>query len=153
MRRILVLLAILAGVVGVTAPAWAEPPAHIGDVTKNNVVTILPLPQCPAGGATSIDLVFTESFHAVFTSTTFHITDTQTGTFTTRGPNGEALVTGHFVNTMNHQGPGFPSEVFTGLINATGKASDGSRTQVHVLTHLTITPDGQPVVAFQRVNC
>ena len=153
MRRILLLIAMLAGIVGVSTPAWAEPPTHFASVTKNNTLTIPPLPQCMPENATSIDLVYAESFHATFTATSFHSSDTLTGTFTIRGPGGEALVTGHFVNTTHDQGPGFPREAFTSVINAIGTASDGSHTTVHILQHLTVTPDGQPVVAFERVNC
>src|SRR5438067_1247502 len=153
MRRILLLTAMFAGIVGVSMPAWAEPSTHVASVTRNNTLTIPPLPQCPLGNATSIDLVYTESFHLTSTATSFHFSDTLTGTFTTRGSGGEALITGHFVNTTHDQGPGFPREAFTSVINATGTASDGSHTTVHLLQHFTVTPDGQPVVVFERVNC
>jgi len=152
MRRIFLLVAMIAGVVGISAPAWAEPPTHEVSVTKNNTLTAPPLAQCP-GNAVSIDLVFTESFHLIFTDATFHFSDTLTGTFTSRGSGGEALVTGHFVSTTHDQGPGFPTETFTSVIIASGAASDGSHNVVRILQHFTITPDGQPVVAFERVDC
>jgi hypothetical protein len=151
MRRLLLLIAMLAGVVSVATPAWAEPPTHVMNVTKNITQTVPPLLQCPAG--TSVDLVFTESFHLIFTDTTFHFSDTLTGTFTTRGPNGEALSTGHVVATTHDEGPGFPTEAFTSVITAVGTTSDGSHNVVHILEHLTVTPAGEPVVAFERVDC
>ncbi len=76
-----------------------------------------------------------------------------TGTFTTRGPGGVVLATGHFVTTRSDQGLGFPKESFTSVINAIGTASDGSHTTVHILEHFTVTPDGQLAVGFERVDC
>jgi hypothetical protein len=153
MRRILFTTVMVAAVVCLVTPAGAAPPEHFSSVTKNIAVTIPPLDQCPTNGATSIDLVFSEQFHNVFTDSTFHFTNTQTGTFTVRGGGGEALASGHFVNTVHDQGPGFPTEAFTSVINAVGTASDGSLTSVHILNHFTVTPTGVVASEFEQVSC
>jgi hypothetical protein len=153
MRRTLFMTAMLAAVICMAAPAGAAPPQHDSSVTKNIAVTIPPLAQCPANGATSIDLVFSEQFHVVFTDSTFHFTNTQTGTFTVRGSGGEALASGHFVNTVHDQGPGFPTEAFTSVINAVGRTSDGSLTSVHILNHFTVTPNGVVASGFEQISC
>ena len=154
MRRMLMLIAVVVGLVAVSTTAWAEPPAvHVSDVTKDISLPGVPtLAQCP-GGATTLDLTFKESFHLLLTSTSFHFNDSQTGTFIGRGPSNEVVSTGHFVNLSNRQGPGFPKETFTSVINATGTTTDGSHIQIHILEHLNITPSGDPIVAFERVNC
>jgi hypothetical protein len=156
MRRILFTTAILTAVICMVAPAGAAPPQHDSSVTKNIAVTIPPLDQCPTNGATSIDLVFSEQLHLVFTDNpggTFHFTNTQTGTFTVRGSGDEALATGHFVNTVHDQGPGFPTEAFTSVINAVGKSSDGSLTSIHISNHFTITPNGVVASEFEQISC
>jgi hypothetical protein len=153
MRRILVSVAVLAVVGGVTGTAWAEVPGHDRSITKDVAITVPPLAECPAAGAASIDLVFNEQFHLTFTSETFHLTDTLTGTFTTRDTNGNAIATGHFVSRSSAQGPGFPVLATTDIIKANGVTADGSRVNIRVLSHLTVTPDGSPVRDFQQVNC
>src|SRR5262245_41106340 len=153
MRRVLVVVAILSAVGWASGAAWAEPPTHVVNITKNNTLTIPPLSQCPPGSASSIDLAYSEEFHFLFTDTTFHITDTLTGTFSTRAAGGEVLATGHFVATTHNEGPGFPTQAFTNVINGTGHATDGSLVNVHILDHFTVTPDGDTVVTFERVDC
>ncbi len=82
----------------------------------------------PSANATaSIDLVFTDIFHLLFTEDTFHVGETQTGTFVVRSATGEALASGHFTTTFSNQGPGFPTEAFTNHVNAIGRAADGTR--------------------------
>jgi hypothetical protein len=54
---------------------------------------------------------------------------------------------------VDDQGPGAPTEAFTNIINATGKASDGSRVHVHIAEHFTITPSGEVAVQFSNVDC
>jgi hypothetical protein len=153
MRRVLVVAAILSAIGWASGPAWAEPPTHVMRVTKDNTLTIPPLPQCPAGSTSSIELVYSEEFHLIFTDTTLHSTDTLTGTFTTRAAGGEVLATGHFVNTIHNEAPGFPTEAFTDLIIGTGKATDGSLVNIRIMEHFTVTPDGDAVVTFERVDC
>jgi hypothetical protein len=154
MRRILVVAAALVAVGGVSATSWAAgPPDHEMSVTKDNAVTIPPLAECPANDAVSIDLVFHEQFHGIFTDETFHVTDTLTGSFTTRDVAGSAIATGHFVSRSSQQGPGFPVLALTDVIKANGVTVDGSRVNIRILSHLTITPDGTPVREFQQISC
>src|SRR5262249_50327559 len=133
--------------------AWGTPPTHDMSITKDGTDTIGPLSQCPAGAATSIDLAFREQFHLTFTDSTFHLTNTTTGTFTGRAADGSVVSTGHFTNTVHDQGPGFPKESFTAVINAHGRAVDGSRVSVHNLDHFTVTPDGTLTVNFEKADC
>jgi hypothetical protein len=153
MRRVLAAAAILSSVGWVQGPAWAEPPTHDVSITKNNTLTLPPPSDCPANGAASTDLVFSEQLHLQFTATTFHLTDTSTGTFTSRAAGGEVLGTGHFVATTNAQGPGYPTQTFTNHIIGTGKTTDGSIVTVHVLEHFTVTPNGDMVTTFERIDC
>jgi hypothetical protein len=153
MRRILVAAAVLAAVGGVSGTAWAEVPTHERSITKDVMITIPPLAECPAPNAASIDLVFNEQFHLTTTSDTFHLTDTLSGTVTTRDANGNAIATGHFVSRSSAQGPGFPVLATTDIIKANGVTADGSRVNIRLLSHLTVTPDGSPVRDFQQVNC
>jgi hypothetical protein len=154
MRRILVAAAVLAAVGGVSGTSWAAgPPDHDMSVTRDNTITIAPLSECPANGAASIVLVFHEQFHGTFTDETFHITDTLTGSFTTRDANGDVIATGHFVNRSSQQGPGFPVLATTDIIKANGVTTDGSRVNIRILSHLTITPAGEPVRDFQQISC
>jgi hypothetical protein len=153
MRRILISAAVLAAVGGATGTAWAEVPSHDRSITKDVTITIPPLAECAAAGAASIDLVFNEQFHVNTTSDTFHLTDTLSGTFTTRDANDNAIATGHFVSVTSLQQPGEPVVATTDIIKATGVTADGSRVNIRLLSHLTITPDGSPVRDFQQVSC
>jgi len=137
----------------ISAPVHAQPPTHVMNIIKDGTATIPPLAQCPAGNSASIDLTFHDVFHLTFTDATFHLTETQTGTFITRDANGGALATGHFTTTLSDQGPGFPTEAFTNIINGTGKSSDGSLVHVHIAQHFTITPNGEVAVQFSRADC
>ena len=123
------------------------------NVTKDNTLTIPTLSECPANNGVSIDLVYHEQFHGTFTDETFHVTDTLSGSFTTRDLDGNAIATGHFVSRSSQQGPGFPLFASTDVIKANGVASDGSRVNIRILSHLTITANGSPVRDFQQVNC
>jgi hypothetical protein len=153
MRRILVFAAVLAVVGGGTGTAWAEVPVHERSITKDVAITVPPLAECPAAGAVSVGLVFNEQYHATFTSETFHVTDTLNGTFTTRDTNGNAIATGHFVSRSSAQGPGFPVLALTDITKANGATADGSRVNIRLLSHLTVTPDGSPVRDFQQISC
>jgi hypothetical protein len=135
------------------APADASPPTHEKSVVKNVEVTIPPLAECPAPGTASIDLVFTDIFHMIFTDDTFHVGGTQTGTFVARSATGEALASGHFTTTFSDQGPGFPTEAFTSHVIATGKAADGTRVQIHLTQHFTVTPSGDVTVDRVTASC
>lgn len=156
--RKLAILSLASGIATLTIgsaamPAHAAPPTHVMNIVKDITATIPPLAECPAGNVASIDLVFQDSFHLIFTDTTFHVTDTETGTFTGRSADGDVLTTGHFTTTSAHQGTGFPAETLTSNINATGKAIDGSLVRVQIAQHFTITPDGDVTASFTRVNC
>jgi hypothetical protein len=153
MRRLLVVIAVLWAVAWSSGSAWAAPPTHESTVTKNNTSTIAPLPQCPAPGVASVDLAYSEQTHLIFTDTSFHFTDTSTGTLTARAADGSVVSTGHFVSIVNDQGPGFPRESFTAVVNATITLVNGTRTTVHILDHFTITPDGTVTSAFEKVLC
>ena len=157
MHRLLLFIALLAGVVGLSTPAWAEPPVHFALIVKDGTATV-PAPQgCPTVAST-VDLVFNEQIHEHFTFTTngittFHITETMTGTFTSHTAGGDVVATGHFANTSSNQGPGDPRQTFTSVINVNGTTSDGSHLTLHILEHFTVTPDGQVAVGFERVDC
>jgi hypothetical protein len=153
MRRLLVVTAVLSAVAWSSGSAWAAPPTHESSVTKNNVNTILPLTQCPAGGATSVDLFYSEQVHLVCTDAWFHFTSTSTGTLIARAPDGSVVSTGHFASVQNDQGSGFPKESFTAVVNAPLRLADGTRTTVHILDHFTITPDGAITSGFEKVVC
>ena len=60
---------------------------------------------------------------------------------------------GHFTTTPSDQGPGFPTETFTNVINATGTATDGSQVRIHIAQHFTVTPAGDVTVDFANVSC
>ena len=136
------------------APADASPPTHEKSVVKNVAVTIPPLAECPGPiPGTSIDLVFTDIFHATFTEDTFHVGGTQTGTFVVRSATGEALASGHFTATFSDQGPGFPTEAFTSHVNVSGRAADGTLVQIHLAQHFTVTPNGDVTVDRITASC
>jgi hypothetical protein len=138
-----------------SAPADAAPPTHVRDVERDVAVTIPPLAECPGdGNAASIDLLFTDIFHLIFTDTTFHVTETQTGTFVVRSASGEALATGHFATTSSEQGPTDRfTHTFTSNVIATGRATDGTRVQIHLTQHFTVTPDGDVTVDRTTASC
>jgi hypothetical protein len=136
------------------APADASPPTHEKSVVKNVEVTIPQLAECPGPDPTAtIDLVFTDIFHLIFTEDTFHVGGTQTGTFVVRSATGEALASGHFTTTFSDQGPGFPTQAFTSHVNATGKAADGTRIRIHLAQHFTVTPNGDVTVDRITASC
>ena len=135
------------------ARADASPPEQVKSVVKDVAVTIPPLAECPGGNAASIDLLFTDIFHLRFTDDTFHVNETQTGTFISRSATGEELASGHFTTTFSDQGPGFPTESFTNHINATGRTTDGTRIQIHLAEHFTITPNGDVTVDRVTASC
>jgi hypothetical protein len=135
------------------APADASPPTHEKSVVKDVAVTIPPLAECPGAPGASIDLLFTDIFHLIFTEDTFHVGGTQTGTFVVRSATGEALASGRFTTTFSDQGPGFPTEAFTNNVVATGRAADGTRVQIHLTQHFTVTPNGDVTVDRITASC
>jgi len=147
------LVAVATTVLAGVASADASPPTHQKIVEKDVAITIPPLAECPAGDAASIDLVFHDVLHETLTDTTFHFTETQTGTFVTRSASGATLNSGHFTSTFSHQGPGAPTEVLTSNVNATGRATDGTRVRIHLIQHFTITPNGDVTVEFMSADC
>jgi hypothetical protein len=145
--------AVVTGIAGF-APADASPPTHDKSVVKNVEVTIPPLAECPGPvPGTSIDLLFTDIFHLIFTEDTFHVGGTQTGTFVVRSATGDALASGHFTTTFSDQGPGFPTLASTSNVIAVGKAADGTRVQIHLTQHFTITPNGDVTVDRITASC
>jgi hypothetical protein len=156
LRRITIAAMAVTVVTGMAgfAPAHASPPTHEKSVVKGVAVTIPPLAECPpAPGAASIDLLFTDIFHLIFTEDTFHAGGTQTGTFVVRSAIGEALASGRFVSTFSDQGPGFPTEAFTSNLSATGRAADGARVRIHLTEHFTVTPNGDVTVDRVTASC
>ena len=136
------------------APADASPPTHEKSVVKDVAVTIPPLAECPGPVPdTSIDLVFTDVFHLIFTEDTFHVGGTQTGTFVVRSATGEAIASGHFTTTFSDQGPGFPTEAFSDHVNISGKTADGTRINIHLTQHFTVTPNGDVTVDRVTASC
>jgi hypothetical protein len=136
------------------APADASPPTHEKSVIKDVAVTIPPLTECPGPVPdTSIDLLFTDIFHLQFTEDTFHVGGTQTGTFVVRSATGEAIASGHFTTTFSDQGPGFPTETFSNHVNISGKTADGTRINIHLTQHFTITPNGDVTVDRVTASC
>jgi hypothetical protein len=136
------------------APADASPPTHETTVVKNVEVTIPQLAECPGPDPTAtIDLVFTDIFHLIFTEDTFHVGGTQTGTFVVRSATGEVLASGQFTTTFSDQGPGFPTEAFTNNLIAIGRTADGTRIQIHLAQHFTITPNGDVTVDRVTASC
>ena len=129
------------------APADASPPTHETTVVKDVAITIPPLAECPGPDPTaSVDLVFTDIFHLIFTEDTFHVGGTQTGTFVVRSATGEVLASGHFTTAFSDQGPGFPTEAFTNNLIAIGRAADGTPVQIDLTQHFTVTPNGDVTV-------
>jgi hypothetical protein len=148
------LAAAVAGGLAGFAPADASPPTHDKSVVKNVEVTIPGLAECPGPNPdTSIDLVFTDIFHLQFTEDTFHVGGTQTGRFVVRSATGDPLASGHFTTTFSDQGPGFPKETFSNHVNATGRSTDGTRINIHIAQHFTITPNGDVTVDRVTANC
>ncbi len=84
MRRLLTIgWATVLALAFAATPARAEPPVHDSFVAKNVAVTVAPPPECPGPGST-IDIIFNEQFHLIFTNATFHVTDTLTGSWVSR---------------------------------------------------------------------
>ena len=91
MRRLLTFGFVAALGVAVATPAHAEPPVHDVVVAKDVAVTVAPPTECPATAAT-IDIVFNQQFHLIFTDDgTFHLTETLSGTWQSRDPSGALL--------------------------------------------------------------
>jgi hypothetical protein len=148
------LAAAVATCVAGFAPADAAPPTHENTVVKNVEVTIPQLAECPGPDPTAtIDLVFTDIFHLIFTDDTFHVGGTQTGTFVVRSTTGDVLASGHFTTNFSDQGPGEPTLASTSHVNATGTAADGTRVQIHLAQHFTITPNGDVTVDRVTASC
>jgi hypothetical protein len=136
------------------APTEASPPTHEHTVVKDVAVTIPPLTECPGPNPdATIDLLFTDIFHLIFTEDTFHVGGTQTGTFVVRSATGEVLASGHFTTAFSDQGPGFPTEAFTNNVIAIGRAADGTRVQIHLTQHFTVTPNGDVTVDRITASC
>jgi hypothetical protein len=145
--------AVASGLAGF-APADASPPTHDKSVVKDVAITIPGLTDCPGPVPnTTLDLVFTDIFHLQFTEDTFHVGGTQTGTFTVRNSAGDAIASGHFTTNLSDQGPGFPTETFSNHLIATGRAADGTRINIHITQHITITPNGDVTVDRVDVSC
>jgi hypothetical protein len=145
--------AVATGMAGF-APADASPPTHEKSVVKDVAVTIPQLAECPGPDPTAtIDLLFTDIFHLQFTEETFHVGGTQTGTFVVRSTTGAVLASGHFTTTFSDQGPGFPTETFSNHVNISGRTADGTRINIHLTQHFTITPNGDVTVDRVTASC
>ena len=143
---------VVTGVAGF-APAGASPPTHEKSVVKDISGHHSFARRVPGAPGTSIDLLFTDIFHLIFTEDTFHVGGTQTGTFVVRSATGEALASGRFTTTFSDQGPGFPTEAFTSNVVATGRAEDGTHVQIHISQHFTVTPNGDVTVDRITASC
>ena len=148
-NRIRSILAAGAAVVGIAAlaiggtalPAGAESPTHVMSVTRNITTTGPLLPDCPsAPGAVALRLVFTETFHLQFTDTSFHLADNEEGTFDVLSATGAVLASA-------------PVQTLTSIINASGRAIDGTTVRVRVAQHVTVNANGDVSSTFSTVSC
>jgi hypothetical protein len=140
--------------VGAVSASAGPPVVNQTIVTRDTMVTIGPdTTGCPEPGVDHIDLVLHEVFHLTLTDTTFHFGDKISGTFTSIDGSGNVVASGRVTNNVSDQGPGFPREAFTSVINATGKRVDGSKVMVRVRMHVTVRPDGTLSSDFSRLSC
>ena len=161
-NRIRSILAAGAAVVGIATlaiggtalPAGAESPTHVMSVTRN-ITRIDPLlPDCPsAPGAVALRLVFTETFHLQFTDTSFHLADNEEGTFDVLSVTGAVLASGHFTFPFVVQAQFAPVQTVTFIINASGRATDGTTVHVRVAQHVTVNANGDVTSTFSTVSC
>jgi hypothetical protein len=153
MRRIIpAATGALVAISAMAAPALAETPVHEWDVVKDVEATVAPPPECTTT-ATTLDLSFHLQTHVISTSTTFHATATENGTWTARDATGAMVASGYFTDNNSTQGPGEPTFLLTDLVNATGTTVDGQHVNFHLLAHVTVTPDGDVQVDFERASC
>src|SRR4051794_1357147 len=102
MRRVLITgAATMFSLALVAMPAHAEPPVHDSFVAQDVAVTVPPPAECP-GPASTIDIVFNEQLHSIFTDETFHFTDTLSGTWVSRDADGAMIASGHFVSRTSN---------------------------------------------------
>ena len=140
--------------VGAVSASAGPPFVNEITVTRDVMVTIGPeATGCPEPSVDHIDLVLHEVFHLTLTDTTFHFGDKITGTFTSIDSSGNVVASGRITNNASDQGPGFPREAFTAVINATGKRADGSKVMVRIRAHITVRPDGTVSSDFFRAGC
>jgi hypothetical protein len=153
-RRLLVGL-MVAGILLVGAPAFAQPPVTETTILKNLVETFVDVvPSCEGGGPL---YTITTTSNLVEHTTTFddgriHATFTQTGTFVAVPLEDPSLpsYTGSFTvwGGFNQNG-NTVNGTFT--FNVRGRGSDGSRFTNHVTDHFNQRPDGT-VNAFFRCH-
>jgi hypothetical protein len=140
--------------VGAVSASAGPPVVNQTIVTRDTMVTIGPdTTGCPEPGVDHIDLVLHEVLHLMFTDTTFHVADKISGTFTSVDSLGNVVASGRITRNLSDQGPGFPREAFTFVINATGKRVDGSKVLVRIREHITVRPDGTFSSDFSRLSC
>ena len=140
--------------VGAVSASAGPPVVNDTIVIRDLMVTIGPdTTGCPEPGVDHIDLVLHEVFHLMFTDTTFHFGDKVTGTFTSIDSLGNVVASGRVTSNVSDQGPGFPREAFTVVLNATGKRVDGSKVMVRIRMHTTVLPDGTLSSDFFRLSC
>jgi hypothetical protein len=70
-----------------------------------------------------------------------------------RSATGEILASGHFTTTFSDQGPGEPTQAFTNNVIAIGRAAAGTRIQIHLAQHFTVTPNGDVTVDRVTASC
>ena len=152
MRKLLIPLLAVGAAVLSAAPAGAEPPEHNVVIAKD-VVAMVPAPtDCP-GPAAYVIIEFNLQRHLNFTNDTFHVTTRQAGTWTAFNAADEMTASGHFVNGFSDQGPGFPKESFTSVLQSTGRSVAGNPVRIHVLQHITINANGDVTSEFANVGC
>ena len=140
--------------VGAVSASAGPPVVNQTTVTRDFMLTVGPdTTGCPLNGVDHIDLVLHEVFHLTLTDTTFHFGDKFTGTFTSVDSLGNVVASGRVTSNTSDQGPGFPREAFTVVLNVTGTNVDGSKVMIRVRVHVTVLPDGTLSSDFSRLSC
>jgi hypothetical protein len=155
-RLVAATVASTLGLVAVGEVSASAGPPLVNEIMVTRDVMVVLGPgdtPCPEPGVHHIDLVLHQVTHLTLTETTFHFGDKVSGTFTSIDSSGNVVASGRITNNTSDQGPGFPREAFTAVINATGKRADGSKVMVRIRAHTTIRPDGTVSSDFFRAGC
>ena len=144
MKRLLLLLGVLAVVAGLAIPAVAAPPVTETIIRHDVTETIVEFLTCELeDNLYEITLVYNSIEHStVFDDGRGHFTFTQTGTF-------EAIpldpsqpdASGHFTVWGGfNQNKNSVNGTFT--FNVNGEYDDGTRISTHLVDHFNVTPTG-----------
>ena len=151
MRRIIVAAAVLLSI-GLSSTVRAEPPVQDRVVVKDVVQVVTPPAECE-GPAASLLLEFHLRLHGVFTSETFHFTETLNGRFTGYDAAGAEVSRGRFTSVSSEHGPGFPTLAVTNVLTATGTTVTGEHFNLLIVNHVTVTANGDVAVEVADVRC